>query len=154
MSDIPMAISLFAPPYGADELLLAAFPTLKRGANDRSASGAIGIEPVWSTKGIHAIAHAPSTNTCRWGRRCSTPSTKACRWGPRFSTPSTKACRWGPRFSTPSTKTCRWGPRFSPGLRIQTWATRPGPWLGTPVPCYFRALPPGALSSNSPLCSF
>jgi hypothetical protein len=30
-------------PDGADELLLAALPTLKRGANDRCASGAIEI---------------------------------------------------------------------------------------------------------------
>ena len=43
MNDVLMAISPFAPPPRADELLLAALPTLKRGANDPCASGAIRI---------------------------------------------------------------------------------------------------------------
>jgi hypothetical protein len=59
-------ISLFAPPHRADRLLLASFPTLKRGANHPCASGALEIrtslesEPVWSRKQIHAIARAIS----------------------------------------------------------------------------------------------
>ncbi|HEV2484311.1 MAG TPA: hypothetical protein VGT08_02165, partial [Terracidiphilus sp.] len=49
-------------PYGAEWLLLTAFPTLKRGAKDRCASGAkeirIGLieKSAWLTKWIHAIA--------------------------------------------------------------------------------------------------
>ena len=44
MSDILMAIRRLHRPDGADELLLVCFfPTLKRGANDRCASGAIEI---------------------------------------------------------------------------------------------------------------
>jgi len=36
-------LAVCAAPYGAHRLLLALFPTLKRGANDRCASGAIEI---------------------------------------------------------------------------------------------------------------
>ncbi|HEV2484120.1 MAG TPA: hypothetical protein VGT08_01200, partial [Terracidiphilus sp.] len=53
-------------PYGAEWLLLTAFPTLKRGAKDRCASGAkeirIGLveKSVRLAKWIHAIALSPS----------------------------------------------------------------------------------------------
>jgi len=48
-------------PYGADRLLLALFPTLKRGANDRCASGAIEI-------GTSVVNKMGSSDCPEWGR--------------------------------------------------------------------------------------
>jgi hypothetical protein len=46
----------FRRPYGAESPFHASFPTLKRGANIRCASGAAKSDPHSSTNSIHAIA--------------------------------------------------------------------------------------------------
>ena len=50
-----------AAPTGADRLLPTRFPTLKRGANDHCASGAIEIGTMLVSKMVHAITCCPLT---------------------------------------------------------------------------------------------
>jgi hypothetical protein len=61
MNAILMRISLLAPPTGLARLLPAIFPTLKRGANDRCASGAI-------ETGTSVVNKIDSCD-CPWGAR-------------------------------------------------------------------------------------
>jgi hypothetical protein len=59
-ADLEGFLADFAAPTGLELLWRGIFPTLKRGANNRCASGAVEGEPLWSTISFHAIALAES----------------------------------------------------------------------------------------------